>query len=63
MNHPDCTLTTETPYYTDREYGFYYSPNIVEQWITPVGDAVDVIWNASTWDPYRVVLLKTRIKP
>jgi hypothetical protein len=25
--------------------------------------AVDVIWNASTWDPYRVILLRTRINP
>ena len=23
----------------------------------------DVIWNASTWDPYRVILLRTRIDP
>ena len=29
----------------------------------PADGGVDLYWNASTWDPYRVVLLRTRIKP
>jgi hypothetical protein len=29
--------------------------------MTTAGDGVDVIWNASTWDPYRVILLRTHI--
>jgi len=68
LRHPACTSEgcaphTDTQYYNKHEYGFFYSPNIIEQWIKPVGDSVDVIWNVSTWDPYRVVLLRTRIKP
>lgn len=68
LRHPACTKDgcaphTETPFYNKNEYGFFYSANIIEQWIKPVGESVDVIWNVSTWDPYRVVLLKTRIKP
>jgi hypothetical protein len=68
LNHPDCVAPscaphTQTRFYNKREYGFFYAPNIIEQWIRPAGDAVDILWNASTWDPYRVVLLRTRIKP
>ena len=59
---PDCAPHTRTPYYNREEYGFFYAANIIEQWIKPAGDSVDVFWNASTWDPYRVVLLRTRIK-
>jgi len=67
LNHPACTAPdcaphTMTPYYNKDEYGFFYAANIIEQWIKPAGDYVDIIWNASTWDPYRVVLLRTRIK-
>ena len=44
-------------------YGFLYSPNILEPWteVREDGDAVDVYWNVSTWNPYQVVLLRTRI--
>ena len=37
--------------------------NIIEEWTRTTEDGVELIWNASTWDPYRVVLLRTRIKP
>lgn len=66
LRHPDCvgkncvTLTNWTGI-NPREYGFLYGVNIIEQWIKPAGDGVDIIWNASTWTPYRVVLLRTRI--
>jgi hypothetical protein len=60
---PGCAPHSDTPYYNKDEYGFFYSANIIEQWIKPAGAGVDVIWNASTWDPYRVVLLRTRINP
>jgi hypothetical protein len=68
LNHPACTAAdcaphTRTPNYSDNEYGFFYSANIVVPWITSAGDGVDILWNASTWDPYRVVLLRTRIDP
>ena len=67
LRHPSCTDPrcaphSRTHYYNKDEYGFFYAANIIEQWIKPVGDGVDVIWNASTWDPYRVVLLRTHIK-
>jgi hypothetical protein len=69
LRHPACTDDgcaphTDTEIYdAQREYGFFYSPNIIEPWIKPAGEGVDVIWNASTWDPYRVILLRTRINP
>ena len=68
LHHPACTDPrcaphSDTPFYHDNEYGFFYSANIIEQWIRPAGEGVDVLWNASTWDPYRVVLLRTRINP
>ncbi len=68
LRHPSCTSDDCAPHtpardVNEKEYGFFYSANIIEQWTTPVGDSVDVIWNASTWDPYRVILLRTRIDP
>ncbi len=67
MHHPDCVQATCAGGSTDwegvnpREYGFLYGVNIIEQWTRPAGSGVDVIWDLSTWDPYRVVLLRTRI--
>jgi len=67
LRHPGCTEEncaphTDTPYYQANEYGFFYAANIIEEWTRPTDDGVDVIWNASTWDPYRVDLLRTRIR-
>jgi hypothetical protein len=59
---PDCAPHSDTPYYQQGEYGFFYAPNIIEQWTRPVAGGVDILWNASTWDPYRVILLRTRIR-
>jgi hypothetical protein len=69
LRHPECTGNgcaphTDTGIYSaEKEYGFFYGPNIIESWVKPTGDGVDVIWNVSTWDPYRVILLRTRINP
>jgi hypothetical protein len=68
LHHPECTedgcaTHTQTEFYHENEYGFFYSANIIEQWTRRVDGGVDILWNASTWDPYRVVLLRTRIKP
>jgi hypothetical protein len=68
LNHPACDTEgcaphTQTAYYHENEYGFFYSANIIVPWTTTTGDGVDILWNASTWDPYRVVLLRTRIEP
>jgi hypothetical protein len=68
MHHPDCVQagcanSTDWDGVNPREYGFLYGVNIIEQWTRPAGSGVDLIWNVSTWDPYRVVLLRTRINP
>jgi hypothetical protein len=68
LRHPSCKADNCAPHTKARdinvdEYGFFYSANIIEEWIRPDGDGVDVIWNASTWDPYRIILLRTRINP
>lgn len=66
LRHPNCIAPGCAPHTPAREaspqeYGFFYSANIIEQWTRPAGDGVDIIWNASTWDPYRIILLRTRI--
>jgi hypothetical protein len=68
LRHPDCTAAncagaTNWDGVDPREYGFLYAANIIEQWIKPAGNGVDIIWNVSTWDPYRVALVRTRINP
>jgi hypothetical protein len=67
LRHPECTAPTCAPHsdmfaYSAKEYGFFYSVNIIEQWTRAAGGGVDILWNASTWDPYRVVLMRTRLK-
>ncbi len=59
---PTCAPHLDSPHYSADEYGFFYAANIIEEWITPAPGGVDIVWNASTWDPYRVVLLRTRLK-
>jgi len=68
LRHPQCTDPACAPHTGDEEsrpveYGFFYGANIIEQWTRPAGKGVDIIWNASTWDPYRVILLRSRIVP
>jgi len=58
-----CAPHSPFPILPENGYGWFYGTNIIEPWITNAGDGVDVIWNASTWDPYRVILLRTRIVP
>lgn len=67
LRHRDCKDATcapmdSAPERSPDEYGFFYSANIIEQWTRPAGDGVDIIWNASTWAPYRVILLRTHLK-
>ena len=66
LRHPDCTEPDCAPFdnaddRNPREYGFFYAPNIIEQWTRTAGGGVDILWNASTWAPYRVILLRTHI--
>jgi hypothetical protein len=68
LRHPECLAEGCAPHTGSaeeraEEYGFFYSANIIEQWTRPAGNGVDIVWNASTWDPYRVILLRTRIRP
>jgi hypothetical protein len=68
LNHPactqdDCAPHTQTAFYHPDEYGFLYSANIIREWTVAKDGTVDLIWNASTWDPYRVALFRTSIRP
>jgi len=60
---PTCAPHSTSPELAGVEYGWFYAANIIEQWTRPAGKGVDIIWNASTWDPYRVILLRTHIEP
>jgi hypothetical protein len=53
---PDPGLTTN--------WGWLYAPNVIDCWTT-ARDAggVDLYWNVSTFSPYQVVLMRTRITP
>ena len=59
---PRCAPHSRIFVYHPNEYGFFYAANIIGEWTRPAGDGADILWNASTWDPYRVVLLRTRIR-
>ena len=63
--HPECTTDCaprEPMLPTER--GYLYGSYIVDPWTTERnGGAVDLYWNVSTWNPYGVVLMRTRIEP
>jgi hypothetical protein len=63
VHRTDCkgVCPPNEPYYPADERGFLYAPNIIQEWTSPRDRGVDIYWNVSTWDPYQVVLLKTRI--
>ena len=44
--------------------GFLYAPNIFDAFteVREDGRAVDIYWNVSTWNPYQVVMLRTRLR-
>jgi hypothetical protein len=65
LHHPACTgeaCEGRSPELPENDYGWFYGANIIEEWIRPAGDGVDLIWLASTWNPYRVIMLRTRIE-
>jgi hypothetical protein len=65
LHHPDCAgdrCQSRSPSLQQGDYGWLYGANIIEPWTLSDDNGVDVIWNASTWNPYRVILLKTRIE-
>lgn len=46
------------------EPGFLYAPNIIDAWTRPDGaGGVDLYWNVSTWNPYGMVLVRTKLRP
>ncbi|HEX7671345.1 MAG TPA: hypothetical protein VF395_17245, partial [Polyangiaceae bacterium] len=52
--------------------GRFYAPNIIDEWTEDVTERttglgagereVEIYWNVSTWNPYQVILVKTRIR-
>ena len=60
---PGCMPSMAIPAWADSGYGWFYGANIIEPWTRVTDRGVEVIWNASTWDPYRAILLRTRIQP
>ena len=47
-----------------RGHGFLYGANIIAEWTEPRSNgAVDIYWNVSTWNPYQVLLMRSRINP
>jgi hypothetical protein len=57
--------------FTGKEMGRLYGANIIEEWTDDVSErkgvapgerAVEIYWNASTWNPYQVVLFKTELR-
>lgn len=66
--HPRCTGTCRASYGHPNydpsvEFGVPYAPMIVVPWIKPAAGAVDVTWLMSTWNPYGIYLMRTRIQP
>lgn len=67
MHHPSCkgaTCAPTEPAFASRpnEHGRLYAPSIIEPWTEERAEgAVDLYWNVSTWNPYQVVLMKTRL--
>jgi hypothetical protein len=45
------------------EMGRFYAPNVYDVWTEPREHGADIYWTVSTWNPYAVVLLKTRLEP
>lgn len=59
-----CVKGETNPAYTlfpQTNHGFLYAPSIVDAWTTVRGADADLYWAVSTWDPYQVVLLRSRV--
>ena len=56
---PGCL---SVPFFHDR--GRFYGTNLIAEYTRPDGDGgVDLYWNISTWNPYGVVLVRTKLRP
>jgi hypothetical protein len=46
----------------ETDSGYFYAPNIIEEYTTPsAAGGLDIYWNLSSWNPYRVHLFRTTI--
>jgi hypothetical protein len=60
---PSCA-PGELAFLKPNERGRLYAPNIIDPWTTLRPDgAIDLYWHVSTWNPYQVVLMRTRLRP
>jgi hypothetical protein len=66
LRTPGCDAEHCPPHeaaHPNDEIGVLYAANIIQAWTQQADTgAVDLYWTVSTWDPYQVVLLKTRIE-
>jgi hypothetical protein len=64
LYHPACegeNCQERSLQFPEGDYGWFYGANIIEEWNAPTADGVDLYWLASTWSPYRVIMLRTHI--
>ncbi|MDD9942713.1 MAG: hypothetical protein OXU20_16860 [Myxococcales bacterium] len=68
LAHKDCTMFGDDcaprESWWSLDFGFLYGVNIIQQWTMPrlfPEPGVDLYWTASTFDPYQVVLFRTRV--
>jgi len=64
--HPACSgrCAPSDPFAPLNTHGRLYAANIIDAWTTPrANGAVDIYWNVSTWNPYQVMLMRTRVTP
>ena len=66
LYHPQCNTSgcqAFSPGSGVDDPGVLYGVNIVQPWIDVVdANQVDLIWNVSTWNPYQVWLMRTRLQ-
>lgn len=44
-------------------YGGEYAPFVIPSYTKVEGDALSLYFTISTWNPYQVVLMRTRVRP
>ena len=69
LRHPGCVGSacapaSPAPAYVVTPYGFLYAPNIIDSWTEARGDGheADVYWNVSTWNPYQVIVMQSKLE-
>jgi hypothetical protein len=57
--NPGCT-----PFPLELDHGGFYGANVIDAYTGPDGEnGVEIVWNVSTWNPYGVIYLRTRVEP